>query len=82
MLRDFGMDTLRQAGSLVVRHGTALVPARVDAREQPELAMTAVVLGLAAEGETVVEQGAEAIELAHPGFVRMLQELGAEIEIT
>jgi 5-enolpyruvylshikimate-3-phosphate synthase len=54
----------------------------VDAREQPELAMTAVVLGLAAEGETVVEQGAEAIELAHPGFVRMLQELGAEIEIT
>jgi 3-phosphoshikimate 1-carboxyvinyltransferase len=53
----------------------ALVRSHGDHR----LAMSLVIAGLKAEGETVVE-GAEVIADSFPRFVDLLRGLGAEIE--
>ena len=42
--------------------------------------MTAAVLGLLADGETVVEQ-ADCIAVSFPRFVGTLRAMGAEIEV-
>ncbi len=59
-------------------HGAAHT---IDARDDAELAMAAIVLGLTRDAETVIEQGAEALELVHPGFLAALGELGAQVDI-
>jgi 3-phosphoshikimate 1-carboxyvinyltransferase len=83
LLQAFGFTTSRTKNTLQVqrRPQPAAPGARIDAREDPELAMAAVVLGLTAEGETVIEHAAEALELTHPGFLEALRELGAEVEL-
>jgi 3-phosphoshikimate 1-carboxyvinyltransferase len=80
VLGTFGVDVHRSEGALCVRGGRTLRGARVNVADQAELAMAALVLGLTAEGETVIEQGAEALAFAHPGFLQMLRGLGARIE--
>ena len=81
LLRAFGISARRVPGALCVGQGKVGAGAVVDAKHDPALAMTAIVLGLTTPGETVVEDAASAVEQAHPGFLDMLRELGAEIEL-
>ncbi len=55
--------------------------ARLERCDDPLLTMAALVLGLVAEGETVIEQGARALLEMHPGFIEALQVLGADMEM-
>ena len=47
-------------------------------RDLHRIAMSAALLGLLAEGETVID-GAEAVDTSFPGFVELLRSLGADI---
>jgi 3-phosphoshikimate 1-carboxyvinyltransferase len=40
--------------------------------------MSAALLGLLAEGESVID-GAEAVDTSFPGFVELMRSLGADI---
>jgi 3-phosphoshikimate 1-carboxyvinyltransferase len=78
MLAAFGIaseelpDGLRFAGG--ARHA-----ARVDSGKDHRIAMAAAVLGLATEGETVVED-TECVRTSFPGFAATLRALGADVE--
>ncbi len=56
-----------------------LTGAAVQSRRDHRLAMSLAVAGLAAEGETIIED-AEELNESFPGFVDTLQTLGAELE--
>jgi 3-phosphoshikimate 1-carboxyvinyltransferase len=63
-----------------VVHGPArLRGALVQSHGDHRLAMALIVAGLIADGETVVE-GTDVIADSFPGFVELMQKLGAEIE--
>lgn len=79
ILRAFGADATELEDGVVVHGGRRLRGAHVDSGGDHRIAMTAVVLGLAAEGETVVDDVA-CIDTSFPGFARALRNLGAEIE--
>jgi 3-phosphoshikimate 1-carboxyvinyltransferase len=69
-------DGLRIEG----RPDQPLAAARVSSQGDHRLAMTAAVLGLVADGETVVED-ADCIAVSFPRFVGTLRALGADIEV-
>jgi len=52
----------------------------VDGHDDHRVAMSLVLAGLCAEGETVVED-ARCIEDSFPGFIETLQQLGAAAAI-
>ncbi len=79
VLDAFGVPSEELEDGLVVTGGGPLRPARVHSRGDHRVAMAAALLGLVAEGETVVE-GAECIATSFPTFVPTLRALGAVIE--
>lgn len=79
MLRAFGAEVSVFEDGLDVVGGIPLRPASVHAAGDHRLAMTAVVVALGIEGESVIE-GAEVIPVSFPGFVDALKGLGADIE--
>ncbi len=82
MLRGFGLDVQEGADgfSVVGRPDAALRATRVDSAGDHRIAMTAAVLGLMADGPTVVENAA-CVATSFPRFVGTLNALGAEIEV-
>ncbi|HEY4159765.1 MAG TPA: 3-phosphoshikimate 1-carboxyvinyltransferase, partial [Polyangiaceae bacterium] len=56
-----------------------LTAARVSSGGDHRLAMTAAILGLVADGETVVED-ADCVAVSFPRFVGTLRALGAQVE--
>jgi len=83
LLRDFGVSAEESEEGFVVegRPDGRLRAARVTSHGDHRIAMTACVLGLVAEGETVVED-ADCIATSFPRFVGTLRALGADIEVS
>jgi 3-phosphoshikimate 1-carboxyvinyltransferase len=76
-LRKMGVEVEELADGLLIRGGE-LRGARVTSHGDHRVAMALAVAGLAARGETVVEE-AECISASFPGFCESLRELGAEV---
>lgn len=82
LLRDFGVaaDESEDGFRVEGRPEGRLRAARVSSHGDHRIAMTACVLGLVADGETVVED-ADCIATSFPRFVGTLRALGADIEV-
>jgi 3-phosphoshikimate 1-carboxyvinyltransferase len=81
VLRAFGVAChARPDGIDIEGQEAPLATADVDAGGDPEIAMTAAILGLVAAGPARV-RGAECIAPAYPKFVATLRGLGARIEL-
>ncbi|MBN8615475.1 MAG: 3-phosphoshikimate 1-carboxyvinyltransferase [Deltaproteobacteria bacterium] len=82
-LRAFGVDVVELQDGLTIHGmqrgaGRWLTPATVNAHGDHRIAMTAVVLGLVADGESIVEDVA-CVETSFPGFAERLRALGADL---
>jgi 3-phosphoshikimate 1-carboxyvinyltransferase len=80
VLTAFGQDVVELDDGLHVHGGAKVVPATVDSRGDHRIAMSAAVLALAAEGESVIEDVA-CVETSFPGFAEALRSLGADITV-
>lgn len=79
MLQAFGADATELRDGLIVQGNQApLRGATVRSEGDHRIAMTACVLGLAAEGETIVEDVA-CVDTSFPGFAALLRSLGADV---
>lgn len=82
VLRAFGVRVEESASGLVLE-GEPEAPlraARVSSGGDHRVAMAAVLLGLCADGESVVDD-AECIAESFPRFVGTLRALGAKLEV-
>lgn len=82
LLRAFGVGASERPDGLVIegKPEGLLKAAHVSSGGDHRLAMCAAVLGLVAEGETVVED-ADCLAVSFPRFVGTLRSLGADIEV-
>jgi 3-phosphoshikimate 1-carboxyvinyltransferase len=82
LLRSFGVGVEERPDGLVIEGvpERPLRAARVSGGGDHRLTMAAVVLGLVADGETVIDD-ADAIQVSFPRFVGTLRSLGADIEV-
>jgi len=82
LLRAFGVEAAPRVDGLVIegRPERALTAARISSGGDHRLAMTAALLGLVADGETVVED-VDCMAVSFPRFVGTLRALGADIEV-
>jgi 3-phosphoshikimate 1-carboxyvinyltransferase len=78
VLGAFGVPCEELADGLIITGGAPLHGARIDSHGDHRIAMSAALLGLLADGESVVD-GAEAVDTSFPGFVALLRSLGADI---
>jgi 3-phosphoshikimate 1-carboxyvinyltransferase len=82
LLRAFGVQASARPDGLVIE-GQADCPLRaahVSTGGDHRLAMTAAVLGLVADGETVIDD-VDCLAVSFPRFVGTLRALGADIEV-
>jgi len=77
-LRKMGAEIEERPDGFVLRGPRRLHGARVQSAGDHRLAMALVVAGLIATGETVVE-GSQVIDDSFPGFVGLMQQLGADL---
>lgn len=82
LLRGFGVGAEAREDGLSVegRPERPLSACRVESGGDHRIAMTAAVLGLVADGETVIED-ADCIAVSFPRFVGTLKALGAQLEV-
>ena len=82
LLRAFGVSVQEKPDGLVIegQPGRPLGAATVSSGGDHRVAMAAVLLALAADGQSVIED-AEPIAVSFPRFVGTLRALGAEIEV-
>jgi 3-phosphoshikimate 1-carboxyvinyltransferase len=82
LLRAFGVAASERPDGLVIEGEPEkpLTAARVSSGGDHRMAMCAAVLGLVADGETVVDD-ADCLAVSFPRFVGTLRSLGAEIEV-
>ena len=82
LLRAFGVGASERPDGLVIegKPDGPLKAAEVSSEGDHRLAMTAVILGLLGDGETIVHE-ADCIAASFPRFVGTLRSLGAEIEV-
>ena len=82
LLRNFGVQIEEHEDGFSVegRSDTPLSGGRVQSHGDHRIAMTAAVLGLVADGPTVVEDVA-CIATSFPRFAGTLRALGAEVEV-
>ncbi|MEM9070976.1 MAG: 3-phosphoshikimate 1-carboxyvinyltransferase [Myxococcota bacterium] len=78
-LQDFGVPCEELEDGMVIRGGGTLKAARVESHGDHRIAMSGALLGLCAEGETVIEN-AGCIATSFPTFVETLRALGARVE--
>ncbi len=78
VLGAFGVPCEELPDGLIVTGGASLRGARVQSRGDHRIAMAASLLGLVADGESVID-GAEAVDTSFPGFVPLMRSLGADI---
>jgi 3-phosphoshikimate 1-carboxyvinyltransferase len=83
LLRAFGVSATEKPDGLVIegQPERPLSAARVSSGGDHRIAMAAVLLALAADGESVIDD-ADPIAVSFPRFVGTLRALGAEIEVT
>jgi 3-phosphoshikimate 1-carboxyvinyltransferase len=79
MLKAFGVDCTELADGMHVAGGVRPRPAHVESLGDHRIAMMGAILGLAADGETTVDDVA-CVDTSFPGFASLLAELGADIE--
>ncbi len=82
LLRAFGLATEEREDGLRIegRADDPLRAAHIQSHGDHRLAMTAAVLGLVADGETLIED-ADCIAVSFPRFVGTLRALGADLEV-
>jgi 3-phosphoshikimate 1-carboxyvinyltransferase len=82
LLRAFGVGVEERPDGLVIEGvpERPLRAAHVSGGGDHRLTMTAVILALVADGETVIDD-ADAIQVSFPRFVGTLRSLGADIEV-
>jgi 3-phosphoshikimate 1-carboxyvinyltransferase len=82
MLRALGVEVEERAGGMIIQGvpGRRFRSARVHARGDHRIAMSAAVAGLAADGPVRVD-GAECVATSFPDFPEVLRRLGADIAI-
>ncbi|MEO6573394.1 MAG: 3-phosphoshikimate 1-carboxyvinyltransferase, partial [Polyangiaceae bacterium] len=81
VLRAFGVAALERPDGLVIEGKAGpLEGADIESRGDHQIAMTAVVMGLAAKGPTRVRD-AECIAVSFPKFVGTMRALGARIDL-
>lgn len=78
VLRAFGADAVELQDGLTIHGGRPLRAARVESHGDHRIAMSAVVLGLVAEGETVVDD-VGCVDTSFPGFAGLMRSLGADV---
>jgi 3-phosphoshikimate 1-carboxyvinyltransferase len=78
VLGAFGVPCEELPDGLIITGGASLRGARIESRGDHRIAMSAALLGLLSEGESVVE-GAEVVDTSFPGFVALMRSLGADI---
>jgi 3-phosphoshikimate 1-carboxyvinyltransferase len=78
VLRAFGGDVVELEDGLTIHGGRPLKAAHVASQGDHRIAMSAVVLGLVADGETVVDD-VECVDTSFPGFASLLRSLGADV---
>lgn len=83
LLSAFGVRNEEREDGLVLegRPDEPLTAAKITSGGDHRLAMTAAVLGLVADGETVIED-ADCIAVSFPRFAGTLRALGADLEVT
>ena len=74
----FGARCSVQGAGLAIARAAHLRAAHIDAREDHRLALAAVIFGLAAEGDTVVDNAAHLVR-EYPGLFDTLRSLGARL---
>lgn len=79
-LRKLGAHIIARPDGFEVHGPTPLSGSRVSSQGDHRLAMALAVAGLVAGGETTID-GAEVIADSYPGFVQMLQDIGAEVQV-
>jgi 3-phosphoshikimate 1-carboxyvinyltransferase len=83
LLRDFGVAAEEQGQDGFTVEGRPDAPlraARVTSHGDHRIAMTAAVLGLVADGETIIDD-ADCIATSFPRFAGTLRALGADVEV-
>lgn len=82
VLRGFGVGAEEREDGLAVegRPEGRLRAARIDSGGDHRIAMTAAVLGLVADGETVIDN-VDCIATSFPRFAGTLRALGADVEV-
>jgi 3-phosphoshikimate 1-carboxyvinyltransferase len=78
VLGAFGVPCEELPDGLIITGGAPLRGARIESRGDHRIAMSAALLGMLAEGDSVID-GAEAVDTSFPGFVALLRSLGADI---
>jgi len=78
ILAAFGVDHTELDDGMHVHGGARLEGAHVSSGGDHRIAMTAAVLGMAAHGETIVDD-TECVATSFPGFADLMASLGADI---
>jgi len=78
VLGAFGVPCEELPDGLIITGGAPLRGAHIESRGDHRIAMSAALLGMLAEGDSVID-GAEAVDTSFPGFVALLRSLGADI---
>lgn len=78
-LRKFGAQIEERPDGFALRGPQSFCGAVVNGHDDHRVAMSLVVAGLCAEGETLVHD-ARCVEDSFPGFVETMQALGADVE--
>ncbi len=79
-LRKMGANISINDDGLEIRGPTTLKGATLDSHNDHRIAMTCILAGMIADGNTVVE-GVECISKSYPNFIRDIQTLGGRIEL-
>jgi 3-phosphoshikimate 1-carboxyvinyltransferase len=74
-LRKFGAVADELPDGLVIEGGAKLRAARIESHGDHRIAMTAALLGMLADGETIVDDVA-CVETSFPGFASLIRSLG------
>ena len=78
VLGAFGVPCEELPDGLIITGGAPLRGAEIESRGDHRIAMSAALLGMSADGESVID-GAEAVDTSFPGFVALMRSLGADI---
>jgi 3-phosphoshikimate 1-carboxyvinyltransferase len=78
VLRAFGVTCAELDDGLTVEGGTSLRAAHVTSGGDHRIAMSAAVLALRADGESIVDD-VDCVDTSFPGFADRLRALGADL---
>lgn len=80
LLRPMGADIRAEGNTIYIKGPTKLKGAVVNSKKDHRIAMSGVMAGLIASGETTVED-IECIDTSFPSFFEILQKIGASFQI-